>query len=127
MVQGIDRNRGQNGGQQEQQGTVLQSSSMGGLNVMSSQLSIPLEDSPSMRNTKVNQRGNVQTREGTSIAGEIKDDTYGLSGTRLVPIKLRNLEPLILVKTGLGLIVSTITSLGENTARDYYTDRRAHV
>jgi hypothetical protein len=121
MVQGIDRGRGQNGGQSEEKGTVLQSSSMGGLNVMSSQLSIPLEDSPSMRNTKVNQRGNVQTREGTSIAGEIKDDTYGLSGTRLVPIKLRNLEPLILVKTGLDIIISTITELGENTARDYYT------
>ena len=99
MVRGIDR--------QQQEGTesVLQSASSGGLNVMSSSLSIPLQDSPSMKNTKVNQRGNIQKRRGSRLLATTENATLGVSGVSLDTIKLRNLPSILLAKTGVDLNV----------------------
>ena len=100
MVQGIDRR------QQEDDSSVLQASSSGGLNVMSSSLSIPLQDSPDMNNVKINQRGNVQKRLGSQRIANIDSGGSGLSGATLDTVKFRNLPSLIVSKLGKDISVS---------------------
>jgi len=112
MVRGIDRQG------QENQGSVLQSSSSGGLNVMSSRLSIPLADSPDLNNVKVNQRGNLQVRNGT-YTSTFETSSDGLSGTILVPVKLRGLDPLIVAKIGVDLVIFNLVETVANNNRTF--------
>lgn len=99
MTNGLERQ------QQEADGSILQASSSGGLNVMSSQLSIPLTDLPSMKNCDVTTEGNIAKRRGTEFLESIErpEDDKGLTGTALIPLKLKDSPNVAVAKVGTGL------------------------
>jgi len=86
MTPNIPTNRGQferKSDDTKQEGAGIQAQNFGGLNTVSSPLSIPYEDSPSQLNVSVDVSGSVEKRSGTRVTGAYDGV---VSGVTIVPI-----------------------------------------
>ena len=96
----------------------LQTENFGGLNVQSSELNIPLEDSPNLINIKVDINGNLRKRDGSYYRGAAGSNPAGVS---MVPYTVKTGEELIVYKDGTSLeidMLPKVDELGEVTNID---------
>lgn len=95
----------------------LQTENFGGLNVQSSELNVPLEDSPNLVNIKVDINGNLRKRDGSVYRGSL-DNPAGIS---LVPYSIKTGEKLIIAKEGKRININMLPkkdTIGEVTQID---------
>ena len=96
---------------------ILVSEVAGGLNVTSSGLNTPLGDSTVMQNARVNEAGNVQTREGTQWLAELIDSsTIGFCGLSYTTKSGYN---LVVVKDTVDIRIYQLTATQQDVVDDF--------